>query len=323
MAARRSLLLDTDGGSDDVVALIMAMRNRDVHIVGVTTVAGNVGVKQATRNVLLTIERCDADAPVYEGAAKPLRRAHEDATWYHGRDGVSDRRYAPPQRQAESRPAVEAITEALERNPGLELVALGPLTNIALALTRNPEAFVGLGRCIVMGGAPCCEGNVTPAAEYNFWADPDAARAVLRSGIPVELVGWQLSRDESALSASDIDTILKMSTGVARFAMECTARARHVHFEQHGRQGLLLPDPVAMSIALDPAIGVSWSEHFVDVETDSALTRGMSVVDRLNVADSSRNRDIWAPLLERGRKARVYWAIDTNRWKQSLTAALS
>jgi len=191
-----------------------------------------------------------------------------------------------------------------------------------LALQRNPGIAAKVGRCVIMGGAPCCEGNVTPAAEYNIWCDPEAAQIVLRSGLPVELVGWHLCRGEAALNPDDIKHVLSFGTPQARFAIECNSRAQEAYLEQTGEHGISLPDPVAMSIALDPTIVTQQSENWVDVETSSELTLGMTVVDRLNVAGNDRNRAAWAPILERGKKAKVYWTIDNRRWKQALYAAL-
>jgi purine nucleosidase len=191
----RTFLIDTDTASDDAVALIMALRNPDVRVAAITTVAGNVDVQQATRNALYTAELCGSDVPLYSGAEKPLLRAYTNATWFHGRDGLGDHNYPAPHRSHESLHAVDAIIETIENNPGLVVVTLGPLTNLALALAKKPALATKVGRCVVMGGAPCCEGNVTPAAEYNIWVDPEAARVVMLSGMPVELIGWQLSRE--------------------------------------------------------------------------------------------------------------------------------
>jgi purine nucleosidase len=318
----RAFLIDTDVASDDAVALIMALRAPEVRVIAITTVAGNVGVHQATRNALYTAELCGATVPVYAGAEKPLLRLHQSATWFHGEDGLGDHNYPPPQRSPQKLHAVDAIVQATAANPGLVIVTLGPLTNLALALTRQPAISGQVGRCVVMGGAPCCEGNVTPAAEYNFWVDPEAARVVLRSGLPVELVGWQTSRGDAVLDENDIAQVLRLNNPVARFAIECNSRAREAYKVQTGEDGISLPDPVAMSVALDPAVGSEWSEHYVDVETQSELTRGMTVVDRLNVAGDERNRAVWAPVLQKGQKARVCWTIDTMRWKQALFAAL-
>ena len=315
-------LIDTDTASDDAVALIMALRSPQVCVLAITTVAGNVAVQQSTRNALYTVELCGADVPVFMGAEKPLHRVHESAHWFHGRDGLGDHGYPLPKKSPEKKHASEAIIATIEANPGLVLVTLGPLTNIALALQRNPGIAAKVGRCVVMGGAPCCEGNVTPAAEYNIWCDPEAARIVLRSGLPVELVGWHLCRGEAVLNPGDIKHVLSFGTPQARFAVECNSRAQEAYFEQTGEHGISLPDPVAMSIALDPTIVTQQSENYVDVETSSELTLGMTVVDRLNVAANDRNRGVWAPVLDRGKKAKVYWTIDNKRWKQTLYAGL-
>ena len=319
----RALLIDTDTASDDVVALIMALRSAEVRVVAITTVAGNVGVQQATRNALYTVELCGAKVPVYAGAEKPLLRAHQSATWFHGRDGLGDHNYPPPHQSPGKLHAVDAIIEAIEANPGVVLVTLAPLTNLALALAKKPSIAARVGRCVVMGGAPCCEGNVTPAAEYNIWVDPEAARTVLLSGLPVELIGWQLSRGDAVLHEDDIAHIRGFDNELAGFAIECNSRARQAYMEQTGEDGISLPDPIAMSIALDPRVGTEWSAHYVDVETHSELTRGMTVVDRLNVADDDRNKAVWTPALDKGRKAKVCWTIDTKRWKETLLSALN
>jgi inosine-uridine nucleoside N-ribohydrolase len=318
----RAFLIDTDVASDDAVALIMALRAPDVRVVAITTVAGNVSVHQATRNALYTADLCGAEVPVYAGAEKPLRRPHQSATWFHGEDGLGDHNYPAPRRAPEQLPAVEAIIQAVQTNPDLVIVTLGPLTNLALAVTKQPSIAGQLGRCVVMGGAPCCEGNVTPAAEYNTWVDPEAARIVLRSRLPLELVGWQTSRGDAVLNENDIAQVLRLSTDLARFAIECNSRAREAYKVQTGEDGISLPDPVAMSVALDPTIGTEWSEHCIDVEVQSELTRGMTVVDRLNVAGDERNRVVWAPVLQKRQKAKVCWTIDTKRWKEVLFAAL-
>jgi purine nucleosidase len=317
----RPFLIDTDTASDDAVALIMALRAPVVRVLAITTVAGNVGLQRATANALYTVELCQAEVPVYAGAAKPLCRPLEDASWFHGRDGLGDHGYRA-NRAPEKEHAVDALIRVVEANPGITLVTLGPLTNIALALESKPSIVGNIGRCVVMGGNPCCVGNVTPAAEFNFWADPEAARMVIRSGLKVELIGWHLCRGEAALNASDIDFVLGLGTDRARFAIECNSRARQAYLKQTGEDGIALPDPVTMAIALDPSIGTAWSNYYVDVETGSDLTRGLIVVDQLEVAGDERNRDVWSPALETASKTRVCWTIDNRRWKQALYAAL-
>jgi purine nucleosidase len=319
----RDFLIDTDTASDDAVALIMALRAPDVHVRAITTVAGNVPVEQATRNALLVAGLCNSNVPVYRGAARPISREPAHAEWFHGKDGLGDHGYPPPSRSAEPADAVDAIIATLNAHPGIVLVTLGPLTNLARALEKSPGITAMVSRCVVMGGNPCCEGNVTPAAEYNIWVDPEAARLVLRSGIPIELVGWQLSRGEAVLSAKDIEYAKSLDTPLARFAVECNSRAMEAYRLQTGETGISLPDPVAMCVALDRSVCTSVCRHYVDVEVSSELTRGMTVVDRLGVAGDERNRTVWHDVIDRVPPAHIVWSIDNSRWKERLYSALA
>jgi len=300
----------------------MAMRAPDVEVVAVTTVAGNVPVEQSTCNALYVVELCGAHVPVYAGAEKPLLRPYQNATWFHGSDGLGEHGYPAPHRAAEPLHAVDAIIQTVEANPGLVIVTLAPLTNLALALAKKPSIAGQVGRCVIMGGAPCCEGNVTPAAEYNIWVDPEAARMVMLSGMPIELIGWHLSRGESVLNQREIESIEAFKTELAHFAIECNSHARRAYKVQTGEDGISLPDPIAMCLALNPSVGTSWSEHYLDVETHSDLMRGMTVVDRLNVADDERNLPVWERVIRKGNKAKVCWTLDAKRWKDALFAAL-
>jgi purine nucleosidase len=319
----RTLLIDTDTASDDAVALIMALRSREVRVAAITVVAGNVPVGQATRNALFTVELCGADVPVYSGAEAPLLRKLVIADWFHGADGLGDHGYKPTKRRAEPHHAVDALIETVRQNPGIEIVTLGPLTNLAMALLREPKLAASVKRCVVMGGAPCCEGNVSPAAEFNIWVDPEAARIVFRSGLPVEMVGWQLCRGDAVLDQHDIERVIALKNSVAEFAVRCNSSAVEAFFKQTGQRGMSLPDPVAMGIALNPALCISSSEHYVEIEISSELTRGMTLVDRLDVATDSRNREAWANAIERQRKVLVCWSLDIPKWKNLLFSALA
>jgi len=318
----RTFLIDTDTASDDAVALIMALRAPDVRVAAITVVAGNVDVDQATRNALYTVELCGASVPVYSGSARPLMRIYQNATWFHGRDGLGDHGYPAPQITKQNKHAVDAIIETIDANPGLVVVTLGPLTNVALAVSRRPDIARKVSRCVIMGGNPCCEGNITPAAEFNIYVDPEAASIVMRSGLPIELIGWQLCRGGAVLNSKDIEEVLALKTKLAGFSIECNSHARKALMIQTGEDGICLPDPVAMCVALDPTVATSWSDHYVEVETQSELTRGMTLVDRLNVAEDERNSAIWAPAISAKNKANVCWEIDNARWKQALYKAL-
>jgi purine nucleosidase len=235
--------------------------------------------------------------------APPSRScAYQNATWFHGRDGLGDHNYPDPRSAAAKAHAVDAIIQTIEANPGVVLVTLGPLTNIALALAKKPQIAGKVSRCVVMGGAPCCEGNVTPAAEYNIWVDPEAARMVMNSGLPIELVGWHLCRGGGGPRRCRHRTFSDSTIRWRSLPSSATATLGSLKV-QTGEDGICLPDPVAMSLALDPTIGTDWSEHYVDVETQSDLTRGMTVVDRLNVAADDRNQVVWAAVLAKKRQS--------------------
>ena len=319
----RNFLIDTDTASDDAVAIMMALAEPSVNVLGLTTVAGNVELKQATRNALLTAEICKSDVPVFAGADKPLARPHEHAHWFHGKNGLGDHKYPAPKRKPEREPAIDAILRLSKAEPGLTFVTLGPLTNVALALERDPKLAERIGRCVVMGGAPSCEGNVTPAAEYNIWVDPEAARAVFRSKLNIEMVGWHVSRGPSVLRDDEIEAIEAIGTAKAKFAIQTNSAAREGYRVQTGETGLSLPDPTAMAIALDRSVGLSWSRHRVAIECDSELTRGMTVVDRLNVSADDNNAKVWKAAAGESDGADILWTLDARRFKAMLRTALA
>jgi purine nucleosidase len=319
----RSLLIDTDTASDDAVALIMALRCAQVRVEAITVVSGNVPLPQAVSNAVLVTELCGApDVPVFAGADRPLCRAPAHAEWFHGTDGLGDMHYPPPARRPQSTHAVQAIIDTVAGHPGIELVTLGPLTNVALAIAQHPKLIDNISRCVVMGGNPCCVGNVTPAAEYNLWCDPEAAQIVFRSGLKIEMVGWQLCRGEANLREDNIAAVRAIDTPLARFALDCNRVAMEANRIQSGEIGIALPDPVAMSIALDPTIAIESSQHRVEIECTSALTRGQTVVDQLNVSADERNRGIWSTG-GAANDVKVIWKIDIPRFKALLMKSLS
>ncbi|MCU0514150.1 MAG: nucleoside hydrolase [Anaerolineae bacterium] len=318
----RSFLIDTDTASDDAVAILMALRWPDVDVKAITIVTGNMPVTQGVKNALYTVELCGKNTPVYIGADKPLLRPNAFAEWFHGPDGMGNQNYPPARQQPEPDHAVDVIIETVKANPGIVLVTLGPLTNIALAVSRAPEIAPLVSRCVVMGGAACTEGNVTPAAEYNIWIDPEAAKIAFHAGLPIEMVGWEHCRFDKVLNMDDIAYIRSLNTPLGHFTVDCNETAIEAFYVQTGERGIALPDPVTMAIALDPSVATQTARHYVDVETISELTRGQTVVDRLNVAANERNRDTWAALVQRPPNASVVWEVDAARWKETLYQTL-
>lgn len=321
----RTMIIDTDTASDDAVALVMALRSPDIDVKAITVVAGNVPLEQASINARYTVELCGKETPVYEGIGQPLLRDYYDAKFFHGPDGMGGMNYPAPKRAAQAGHAVDAMIDVIRANPGIILVTLGPLINVAAAVLKAPDIVANVSRCVVMGGAANVVGNITPAAEYNIWCDPEAARAVFRSGLPVEMVGWELCRGDANLLDADIayckDTL---NTAYSHFTIDCNIHALQTNRDWLGDPGIGLPDPVAMAIALDPTIAIRASKHYVEVECDGTFTRGMTVVDARNVAPyDTANVAMWQPLVARGAPhITVCWEIDIARWKALLYQCL-
>jgi purine nucleosidase len=318
------MIVDTDTASDDAVALIMALRSPDVAVLAVTVVAGNVGLLQASRNARYSVELCGVSVPVFEGAARPLLREAQTAQFFHGQDGLGDQGYPPPRTPPAHGHAVHALIDRIRAHPGLTLVTLGPLTNVALALLEAPDIAGLVGRCVVMGGAAGTVGNVTPAAEYNIWCDPEAARLCFRSGLPIEMVGWELCRGAACLDAKDVAAVRALDTPLAHFALDCNRTALEANRRLFGEDGIGLPDPVAMAVALDPLVVTRKSRHAVDVECEGVLTRGMTVVDQLDVVRRGlASLGGWpAESASREPHVTVCWELDVARFKRRLFEAL-
>ena len=296
------MVIDTDTAADDAVALAMALRHPDVQVVAITTVAGNCSLEQTTRNALYTAELCGADVPVYPGAAGPLKVGADYATWFHGKDGLGDQGYPPPSRSPETIDGVSALVTHIRANPGCTLVALGPLTNLAIALRRAPEIVDQVGRCVVMGGTAHAVGNVTPAAEFNLWFDPHAARSVFASGLPIEMVGWELCRYEAGFDEDELQALKGLGTSLGHFFVDCNSVAVRA-VRRYGSNMMELPDPTAMAVAIDKGVATRSTHHYVEIEAESPLTRGMSVVDSLDVTRNPPNVE-------------VVWAMDIARFKE-------
>lgn len=316
----RPLLIDTDAGSDDAVAILMALRHPDLDVKAITVVAGNVPLEQGVKNCLFFIELCASDVPIYGGCPRPLIREHAPADWFHGADGLGEQgdRFTPRYAQAQATHAVDAIIETVRANPDISIITLGPLTNIAMAVRRAPDIIPLVSRCIIMGGAGCTNGNVTPAAEYNIWVDPEAARIVFLSGLPIEMIGWEFSQGEFVIFPEEIEQIRAINTPFSDFTLDSNVIAIKAYQTQTGEIGLSLPDAVAMSVMIDPTICRRKSQHFVDVECNSELTRGMTVIDKLNVVHDMRNRDTWHDILANDVKSTICWELDSMRWKALL-----
>ncbi|MFQ5897565.1 MAG: nucleoside hydrolase [Candidatus Methylomirabilia bacterium] len=285
------LLIDTDPGIDDALALLLAFASPELSLEAVTTVAGNVPVSRSTLNVFRVMQLVNPSRPpvVAQGAERPLVRPLVSASDVHGEDGLGNldrfvdpdgqRRYPPPAGRPAPTDGADLILEMAARFAGeLLLVALGPLTNLALALQRDPSRLARIRRVVVMGGAVASPGNITAAAEFNFYVDPEAARQLLGAGLPIELVPLDVTR-QAVLSRAALENRLLRSPGpVSQFISDFTLEGFALG-ERRGEGGLTLHDPLALAVALDPTL-VTFEGVSVDVECEGSLTRGMSVADR-------------------------------------------
>lgn len=318
---KRKFIIDTDTASDDAVALLMALQSPDVDVLAITEVMGNVDVHQGSINARYTVELCGKTTPVHIGCAQPLHRKPVFAHWYHGPDGMGGMNYPAPHAPVAAGHAVDVIIELVKAHPGeITLVTLGPLTNIAVALARAPEIAPLVQRCVIMGGAAVCIGNVTPAAEYNMWVDPEAARMVLRSGMNMELISWETGIGAAGLTNDEITHARSIGTPLAQFAIDCNVHALRSARDWLGDPGLIINDAVTMAIALDPGIINRQGRYRVDVETQGELTRGMTVVDLRNVVGTQAEfTDDWAV---RTPNAQVVFTVQPQLWKEIFFRAI-
>jgi len=263
-------VIDTDPGIDDALALLFAWGSPELSVEALTTVAGNVPVALASVNAWRIRELCGpARRPVIaEGAAAPLRRPLRTAVDYHGQDGLGDIGGWP---EAPAEPAagdgVDVLLELARRHRArLVVIAIGPLTNLALAIARDPTAMRAVGRVVVMGGAVDVPGNMTPEAEFNIHVDPDAARQVLEAGLPLDFVPLDATR-QAVLGREELAAALARRPG--RVADRIAAFTAHGFTEQRadGAYGLTLHDPLAVGVAVDPTL-VTWERLRLTVGAD-------------------------------------------------------
>jgi len=280
----RHFLIDTDTASDDAVALVLALQHPGVQIEAITVVAGNVPVDQGVQNALYTVELCQKAIPVYRGMPGPLVRPLQTAEGVHGQDGMGDVGLPLSGRAAAAGHAVQVLIETIHRCAGeIRLVTLGPLTNVAAALRQDPSIAGAVAECVVMGGTGRGHGNTTPVAEYNFWVDPEAASIVFESGMPLKMVGWDISRTYAVLDAEEAAELRAVGTPLAHFCVDIQKNVQQFALTTTRLPGFDLPDPIAMAVALDPAVATRTNRCYVAVETGSELCRGQSVVDHLHL----------------------------------------
>jgi purine nucleosidase len=267
----------------------MALQYPDVQVEAITVVGGNVPVDRGVQNALYTAELCGKQVPVYRGTAAPIVRPLETGQHVHGRDGMGDIGLPLSGRAPTPGHGVTALIETIDRLAGnITLVTLGPLTNIAIALLQDPSIASKVENCVVMGGTGQGYGNVTPVAEFNIWVDPEAAKIVFESGMPLTMVGWDVSRTYAVFDPNEAARLRRLGTPLAEFCVDIQKVVNEFALNVTRLEGFDLPDPMAMAVALNPAVATLVKHLHVEVETSSSLCRGQTIVDHLQVTGIAR-----------------------------------
>ncbi|SJZ69205.1 nucleoside hydrolase [Consotaella salsifontis] len=281
--AQNRLILDTDGGVDDAQALLLLIANGRAPD-AITTVFGNVSLASATRNILTTLAVAGADIPVYGGAAQPLVQPIIDATHIHGEDGLGGAPrlevFGDPHGDDAVQFLRETLLQAAMDGEKVDILTIGPLTNLALVLHLEPKVIAGIGRLIIMGGTLNGRGNTTPAAEFNIYADPEAASIVFGSDIETVVVPWETCATHQ-MQGQEIE---EMFAGVGdsagkRFSQALANQSREIVKSYTGMDIMRFVDPLAAAVAIDPAIVTRSLTASVKVALAPGITRGMTVVD--------------------------------------------
>ncbi len=286
----RKIIIDTDPGQDDAVAILLALGSpAELDVLGIVAVAGNVGLRQNAVNALKVVELSGRTVPVYAGCEGPFRRKLVTAEYVHGKTGLDGPDLPEPRLALEAQHGVDFIVETLRREPEktVTLCALGPLTNLAMAFVKAPDVVPRIAEIVLMGGGLFEGGNTTPAAEFNIYVDPEAADVVFRSGVPLTQVPLDLTH-MMLTNAARIERFRALGnrTGVA--TAELLEFFERFDEEKYGWQGGPLHDPCVIAWLLRPEL-FKGKHVNVAIETQSELTRGMTVVDWWGVTGRARN----------------------------------
>lgn len=289
----KKFIIDTDTATDDAVALIMAIKNPDIKIEAITVVAGNVELEKGVRNALYTIALCNDNIPIYAGIGKPIIRPLETAYQVHGSDGLGEVGVKDTHLKLEKDHAVHAIIQKINEQPNeITLVCLAPLTNIAIALQIDPSLSKKVKECIVMGGIGQGRGNITPIAEYNMWADPESAKIVFESGMPIKMVGWDISRKYALLENDDCEQIRKIDSPLAHFALDIQQIRKTFTKNVANIDGFDLPDPIAMAVAIDSSVATEVKKAYVTILTNNDFSRGQTAIDYIGATGNEPNASV-------------------------------
>ena len=286
------LVVDTDTAGDDVFSLLIALRHPGVTLEAITVCCGNVGFDQEVENALYTVEAAGraGQVPVYPGCREPLVSEWVGAEYVHGQDGMGDSFFPRATQRPEEAHAVDELVRRIDASPGeLTVLAQAPLTNLAVAVARDPTIAQKVARLYVMGGGV---GNITPAAEYNFYVDPEAAKIVLNAGFPLTLFTWSLTRTYGVFDDERLARIAALGTPLSDFFGRVNRKAREFDDRVNHLGGSTHPDSMVCAAIVEPSLVLATEEAVVDVETSGDLTRGWNLIDTLGRVDREPNATV-------------------------------
>lgn len=308
--AGQKIIIDTDPGQDDAVAILLALASPELEVLGISVVAGNVPLRWTQENALKICELAGRpDMRVFAGASRPLVRALVTAEHVHGRTGLDGPELPEPSMQLQEQHAVDFLIEEITRQPAhsVTLCCLGPLTNVALALQKAPEIALRIQQIVMMGGGFSEGGNITPAAEFNIYVDPHAAHVVFASGIPLVVMPLDVTH-QVLTTRQRLEAIAALGTPVARATVQLLEFFERYDEQKYGSDGGPLHDPCVIAYLLQPDL-FQGRDCNVTIECGSELTMGMTVVD-------------WWGVTHRPINATVMRAVDANAFFQLLTRRL-
>ncbi|KAE8765602.1 nucleoside hydrolase [Georgenia thermotolerans] len=307
------LIHDVDTAQDDAFALLIGMRHPNSNVEAVTVNYGNVNFDQMVENTLYTIEVAGfgGKIPVYEGCRLPLIAPFDDSSYVHGVDGFGGANFPKAKQRPESENAVAALIRLINENPGeFTIIAQAPLTNLACAVAADRSIAGKVKDLFIMGGTNNAVGNVTAAAEANFWHDPEAAKIVLNAGFPVTLVTWDLTMTQGRFNEAQLRQIDALDTPQSRFFTKANRASVEYVKKTHGVEGSTHPDSIAAAIAVEPAIVKKATDYYVDIETHGSIAQGYMLVDAVRRSGHEPN-------------ARVVEEIDQELFFQTMLKVLS
>ena len=321
------VIIDCDPGIDDALALLLALASPELDVAGITTVSGNVPADRGARNAKKVLRQADReDVPIYIGEMVPLGGTYADAMDTHGSDGLGESFLPDVPGEFPEKPAVEFLEEMLEKEE-TDILALGPLTNLARLFQKRPELIRRVSRFVSMGGSFRSHGNCSPVAEYNYWCDPEAAKICYElsaeAGKKIEMVGLDVTR-QIVLTPNLISYMERLDKKTGGFVRKITGFYMDFHWEYEGIIGCVINDPLAAAYLIDPSM-CSGFDSFLEVETEG-ICRGQTVVDSMNFWKKNPNSHV---LTETDAKrfmsfflSRILKKEDGTKWRQEELSCL-